>query len=261
MYVTTLDGVALWWAIEGSGPAVLLVPGRGDPTDLFPQQFSDSLVASGLSVLRWDLRDTGLSGPGGDEYTVATMAEDGVALLDAAGVGRVHLVGISMAGLVMTHLATSFPERVRSLTYISAMSPDPGAGMGDDFFGALDLDPEDRVGALLRAMGDVSDSDRCWAEKTIAAGDRRAPHRPDAISKHQEAAFRLDWPTMESLRSIDVPTHVFHGALDRVLPIAHAEALGTGIAGASVTIIDGMGHIPRPADWGRIADALTANLA
>lgn len=260
MFVTTGDGVELWWDLEGSGPAVLLIPGRGDPADLFPQEFSAALTAGGLSVLRWDPRDTGLSGDGGQTYTVGTIAEDSIAVLDAAGVDAAHVVGISMAGLVMCHLASRFPHRVRSLAFIAAMSPDPDAGMGEDFFGALDLDPDDRVAGLVRAMGETTKQDRQWAADAIAVGDRRAPHRPDAVARHQEAAFRLDWPTLEALDSVRVPALVVHGRLDRVLPVAHAAAIGAGIADASVVIVDGMGHIPRRDDWLMIADRIIADL-
>ncbi len=254
MFVTTTDGVELWWEAEGVGPSVLLVPGRGDSTDLFPHEFADALAARGLSVLRWDPRDTGLSGPGGDTYTVATLADDAVSVLDAAGVDAAHVVGVSMAGLVMAHLVSRHAERVSSLTFVAAMSPDPEAGMGVDFFGAPDLDPADRVAALVRAMGDVTPDDRDWARATIDAADVRATHRPDAVARHQEAAFRLDWPTPDSLRHVDVPTEVVHGRLDRVLPVAHAESIGALVPDASVTIVDGMGHIPRRDDWLRIAE-------
>lgn len=247
------DGVELWWELVGSGPTVLLIPGRGDPTDLFPAEFSDALVAGGRSVLRWDPRDTGRSSDGGTDYTVATMAQDAVTVLDAAGVVAAHVAGISMAGLVMTHLATSHADRVLSLTFIAAMSPDPDAGFGDDFFGALDLDPTDRVAALVRSMGETTQVDRDWAATTIADADRRAAHRPDAVVRHQDAAFRLDWPTLDSLRSVKVPTVVVHGRLDRVLPVAHATAFGSTIPTATVRILDRMGHIPTLAEWLTIA--------
>lgn len=48
-------------------------------------------------------------------------------------------------------------------------------------------------------------------------------------------------------------TLVAHGALDRALPVAHAEALANGIDGSSLRIIDEMGHIPRHGDWLAIA--------
>lgn len=258
MRVQAEDGVELWWDREGEGPAVLLVPGRGDPSDLFPAELSAVLVAAGFSVVRWDPRDTGLSGDGGDQYTVATLADDAVRVLDAAGVERAHVLGISMAGLVLGHLATRHRSRVRSLTFVSAMSPDPEAGFGEDLFAPLEGGEPDRLADLVRAMGSTTGADLAWAAALLDRGDERAAPRPDAVRRHQDAAFRLDWPALEDLRGIEVPTLVVHGRLDRVLPVAHAEALGAAIPGSTVIVIDDMGHIPRRHDWHAIAEQVVA---
>ncbi len=63
---------------------------------------------------------------------------------------------------------------------------------------------------------------------------------------------------MPSLGEIRVPAQIYHGRLDRVLPVAHAEALGAGIEGSSVTIVEDMGHIPRLGDWLAIAAGIAA---
>ncbi len=68
------DGVGLWWEAEGTGPPVVLLPGRGDASDLFPRPFTDPLVAAGLQVIRIDPRDTGLSDDGGARELVAMAA-------------------------------------------------------------------------------------------------------------------------------------------------------------------------------------------
>lgn len=135
--MTTTDGVDLWWEQLGNGPTVLLIPGRGDSTDLFPKLLIDRLVGAGASVLRMDPRDTGLSGDGGDEYTLSTFADDIVAVLDAAAVSRVHTVAVSMGGMITVDLVSRFGHRVMSSTFIAAMSPDPDAGMGPDFCTSL----------------------------------------------------------------------------------------------------------------------------
>ena len=172
------------------------------------------------------------------------MTEDAVRVMDAAGIDAAHVVGVSMAGLVLTHLGARHRRRVASLTFISAMSPDPVAGMGEDFFAALESN--DRVEDLVRAMGNASEIDRRWAAQHVAGAELRAAHRPDAVQRHQEAAFRLGWPTVEDLSTIDVPCLVVHGTLDRVLPVAHAEALAAAIPLAMTSVIVGMGHPPSP---------------
>jgi 3-oxoadipate enol-lactonase len=203
-----------------------------------------------LSTIRYDPRDTGLSDDGGDTYTMATMTDDALAVLDAAGVDAAHVIGVSMAGLIMVDMAVRAPERVASLLFVSAMSPDPDAGMGDDFFLGLEGEPLDN---LLRAMGEVSAADREWVVAHLEAAGRRAPPRPEAAARHQEAAFRLGWPTLDDLGRIGAPTAVVHGRLDRMLPAAHAEALARGVQGATLELRDSMGHIPRSQDWRDIA--------
>lgn len=252
------DGVALWWERSGTGKCVLLVPGRGDSTDLFPDDFTDRLLVAGLSVLRVDLRDTGLPGDGGDTYTISTMADDLVAVLDAAAVPRAHVVSVSMGGLVTIDLRKRHPGRVRSLTFIAAMSPDPEAGVGPAFLAGLDGDPLER---LVTMMGVIDDNDRAWAEAEVRRAKRRAPVRPDAGVRHQEAAYRLGWPTLDDLAGIDVPAVVVHGTEDEVLPLRHAAALGRHLPHAEVVIRDGMGHLPRRHDWHAIADLVVASLA
>ena len=138
MMMTTDDGVDLWWYRDGDGPVVLLIPGRGDSSDVYPTCFCDRLVAAGFSVLRFDPRDSGRSGDGGGTYTLVTMADDVAAVLDAAGIAAAHVVGLSMGGLILVDLAARRPGRVSSATFLSAMSPDPDAGFGEDFFAALD---------------------------------------------------------------------------------------------------------------------------
>jgi pimeloyl-ACP methyl ester carboxylesterase len=252
MHLERPDGVELWWAAEGVGPPVVLLPGRGDASDLFPRRFTDPLVAAGMQVLRIDPRDVGLSSAGGDEYTLATMADDAIAVLDAAAGPDVaaHWVGVSMGGMQLVDVATRHRDRVVTLTFVAGMSPDPDAGFGEAFFAETSADP---VEALLAVLGDVTDADREWVRAEVERAEARAPARPDASEAHMAASMRFGWPTLDQLADIHAPTIVVHGTEDRTLPIAHAEALGNGIAGAEILVRNGMGHIPRPADWDVIA--------
>lgn len=103
------DGVSLWCQLDGDGPPVVLIPGRGDSSDLFPDEFSDGLIAAGFAVVRIDPRDTGLSGDGGDSYRLTEMADDIVTVCDDIGIERAHLVAVSMGGMIDTDLAVRLP--------------------------------------------------------------------------------------------------------------------------------------------------------
>lgn len=253
------DGVRLWWEAAGTGDqAVVLVPGRGDSSDVFPtEEFRNRLTDSGVRVIAFDPRDTGLSDDGGDSYTIATLADDVVAVLDAAGSSSAHAVGLSMAGMVLVDLCRRHAERVQSLTTISAMSPDPDAGFGEQLFAEP---PEDPVDAFLAAMGSWVESDRAWVGRQLVEATERAPTRPDAADRHNQAAFRGGWPELADLSRIAVPALIVHGELDASIPVAHAHAFADGLSEATLTVIPDMGHLPRPADWKKIADLMTDRL-
>ena len=257
--MTTSDGVDLWWEQLGAGPPVLFIPGRGDPTDLFPKLLIDRLVGAGVSVLRMDPRDTGLSADGGNEYTLSTLADDIVAVLDAADVSRVHTVAVSMGGWITVDLVSRFGHRVMSSSFIAAVSPDPDAGMGPDFF--TPLGSTDRTSTLLAMMGTPDESDRAWIEEEARRATERAAERPEAAERHMAASFRFGWPALDQLSNFASPALVVHGTSDRLLPIAHAQALARGIEGSDLHLVDGMGHLPTRREWEQITELVTRHIS
>src|SRR5213079_3220984 len=84
----------------------------------WPEAFCERLVARGYRAIRFDNRDTGLSSWPTQAYTLADMADDAVAVLDAAGVRKAHIAGVSMGGMIVQRMALDHPDRVLSMTSI-----------------------------------------------------------------------------------------------------------------------------------------------
>src|SRR3954471_21487138 len=114
-----------WQAFGDAGAdAILLVNGLGSQMTRWPEAFCEKLVARGYRAIRLDNRDTGLSTWPADSYTLKDMADDAIAVLDAAGVARAHIAGVSMGGMIVQRIALDHPERVLSMTSIMSA---PGA--------------------------------------------------------------------------------------------------------------------------------------
>lgn len=258
MFATTTDGVGLWWERLGVGPTVLLIPGRGDSTDLFPHVFIDYLLESGISVVRMDPRDTGLSGHGGDSYTLSTMANDVITVLDAAEADQAHTVAVSMGGMITVDLVSRFRARIASTTLIAAMSPNPDAGMGPDFFAPLG--DSDHADLILAAMGSPTEDERRWVIEELDRASQRAPDRPEAIERHMAASLRFGWPEPHQLADFDNPALIVHGTADRLLPLTHARSFSEGIARSDLQILDGMGHLPTRTEWRTIAELTVGHI-
>src|ERR1700754_4754763 len=103
----------------GDGPAVLLIMGLGLPGDAWWRTVP--VLARACRVLTFDNRGSGRAEPAG-RLTIAGMAADAASVLDAAGVARAHVYGVSMGGMIAQELALTFPERVGSLV-LGATSP------------------------------------------------------------------------------------------------------------------------------------------
>ena len=127
MFVTT-HGIELFVETFGrpEDPALLLLMGNSAPGLMWPDAFCAMLAEGGLRVIRFDQRDTGLSTYldfDATPYDLDDLGRDALGLLDALGVGRCHVAGLSQGGFLAYRLALQAPERLASLTALMS-SPD-----------------------------------------------------------------------------------------------------------------------------------------
>src|SRR5947209_18771945 len=106
------DGVKIWWEETGEGSPVLLLMGFGNSGRLW-QPVAERLAAK-HRVLVVDNRGTGQSESPKGPYTVPQMAADAVAVLDAAGIGKSAVYGVSLGGAIAQEVAITSPERLSS---------------------------------------------------------------------------------------------------------------------------------------------------
>jgi 3-oxoadipate enol-lactonase len=115
-YVRADDGVRLHYRQSGrrSGPPVLMIQGLGADKHLWDLQ--RLALAPWYHTIALDNRGAGRSDKPFGHYSLEQMADDAIAVLDAVGVERAHVVGASMGGVITQIIAIRHPERVRSLT-------------------------------------------------------------------------------------------------------------------------------------------------
>jgi pimeloyl-ACP methyl ester carboxylesterase len=103
----------LHWESAGEGEPVLLIMGLGLSGGAWWRTVP--VLSRRLRVITFDNRGVGRSRAHSYAYTTEAMADDAVAVLDAAGEEAVHVYGISLGGMVAQQLALRHPRRVRSL--------------------------------------------------------------------------------------------------------------------------------------------------
>src|SRR4051794_16299799 len=123
---------------EPDDPAVLLIAGGASSMDWWEDEFCRRLAAGGRFVIRYDHRDTGRSTSfpaGAPPYSGSDLAQDALGVLDALGVHRAHVVGLSMGGGLAQRIAVESPHRLLSLTLMSTSPgsvPETGATGGSE---------------------------------------------------------------------------------------------------------------------------------
>jgi pimeloyl-ACP methyl ester carboxylesterase len=120
-----VDDVELYCEIAGEGEPLLLLHGLGSCTADWAPQIER--FRQDYRVIAFDLRGHGRSSKPREGYSIPRFAKDTAILLDALGAGPVHVVGLSLGGMVAFQLAVDAPERVKSLTIVNSGPMVPAA--------------------------------------------------------------------------------------------------------------------------------------
>ncbi|WP_327724092.1 alpha/beta hydrolase [Streptomyces europaeiscabiei] len=292
--IVRVDGIELW-AEEFGGPecpAVLLVMGAQAQGVQWNDGIVWRLVEGGRRVIRYDHRDTGRSSVvdfAVRPYTVADMASDALAVLDAFGVERAHLVGASLGGIIAQRVAVTDPERVLTLTSLSSqpLGTDTAAVVRRVLEGAPpeagELPPPsaELLAALASALPDpeagleghlalrlplwrvLHGSVLPFDEEEYRAMERRVYERARDLSAgfNHTLAGAAGGDDTADLVSVTAPTLVLHGTEDPMFPPAHAEATAAAIPGARLVMIEGLGHTLPTALDARLAEEILRHTA
>ncbi len=244
-----LDGRRLFYDEAGEGEPLLLIQGMSGTRLSWGDAFLGALHEGGFATVAYDHRGVGRSDPVdlAAPLAIADLAGDTAALLDALGLAAVHVVGISMGGMVAQELALRHPDRLRSLTLGCTSPGGPRAQLmaPDDagrLFGALGSGDRDLA---LRATWEVnvspgfaSGSGHYEAFRAMATS---APVAVPVIVLQSQAVVAHD--ASARLGDIAAPTLVVHGTADRMLPVANAHLLADAIPGARLELLEDVGHL------------------
>ena len=242
------DGTSITYRVineSDTNPKLLLIMGLGGAGSAWGATYIQSVESQGFEIIVIDNRDTGSSDLFTDwgtptvwwqilkyelgfsvdaPYTLDDMAGDSIAVLDAEGHELVHVMGVSMGGMIAQVLAANFPNRIKTLTSVMSTTfaphlPPPSSAAEDNLRDLAGGDAEASREKLMRARG----------------------FHPESMERHLMAIFKTGDRTQE-VQTITAPTLVLHGSDDPLIPPAHGVHTAEQIVGAKFVLIDGMGH-------------------
>lgn len=279
-----VNGLTIEYETRGSGEPMLLVMGLGAQMIAWPDDFIDEMVARGFKVIWFDNRDIGLSSKidapvlplsklltaalSGRKpkaaYDLDDMAADAIALLDALGIDRFHVAGVSMGGMISQTLAIAHPERVISLTSIMSNTGDKRHGLTNmRILGKLrrlmsptpDEAIESQVSLFKLIGGPLINEDEVRTAATLAF---KRDFDRDGVSRQLSAIMASPNRTTK-LGQVKAPTLVIHGLSDKLVGYSGGITTAKAVPGARLLMFPDMGHdLPRSL-WPEMIDAIVAN--
>jgi pimeloyl-ACP methyl ester carboxylesterase len=205
----------------------------------------------------FDNRDVGRSQYVEDDYDVAALAADALALADVLGLERFHPVGISLGGAIAQEMALTAPERIATLTLIVSFA---GAGRWMRERARIEEAalPHTSDEALVDQLMLLTLSEAAYEQSSQIAYLRDLiltyPHRQRRDGFVRQLRASVTHEARDRLALLRCPTHVIGAEHDLLVPVWHARELAALIGGAELTIVEGSGHAVNTERPGELAE-------
>jgi len=210
---------------------LLLVHGAGASYMDWPVQLRRHPEAQ---VITPDLSGHGDS-PGSGHDHIGAYVEDLLALMDALEIEKAIVGGHSMGGAIAQTMALNAPDRVVGLLLVATGAHLP---VNPLILDGLQTDTEATVRRIIRWSWAKSFSDEWLAEVPL----KRLLTVDPTVTRNDYAACAA-FDVREQLGSIQAPTLIVAGEVDKMTPLAHSEVLAAGIPDADLVVIEGGGHM------------------
>ena len=235
-------GTRIYWEASGAGEPMLMIMGLSFTHEMWFRVLPH-LVGS-YRTITFDNRGAGRSDVPRGPYSMATMADDALAVLEAAGHDSAHIVGASMGGMIAQEIALRYPSKVRSLTLgctshsgVFSRWPRFGRGPGFAWFKMTDRIARERS---LRHMLYAADTPDERIEEDIRIRCDCAWNMKGVVA---QLAGILLWSSYLRLPYLRMPTLVLHGDEDHLLPPQNGRIVAARIPNAQFELIPKAGHV------------------
>ena len=225
------DGVAIYYEVRGSGPAILLSHGFAATARMWDPQVE--MLARDFTVIRWDLRGHGRSDSPADPaaYSQARSLGDMTAILDTVGAPKAIVGGHSLGGFLSLAFNARYPDRVAALLLCGC-----GPGYRKDA-------PREAWNAVANGLADQIEREGLpWLAGRGIEGDATDHKSVAGLANAARGILtQKDGMVIDSLDAIAVPTFISVGSKDESY-FGGTEYLKAKISTATRHVFDGAGH-------------------
>jgi len=235
------QGTKIYWDELVLPAPVLLIMGLGYTSAMWYR--TRPALAQHFRTIAFDNRGVGLSDVPPGPYSIVGMAADAAAVLDAAGVARAHVFGVSMGGMIAQEFALQYPARTSSLILGCTGAGGPSAVRAYsgviDILAARGMTLEQAREAVLPYIYDAATPREKIDEDTRV----RQRWLPSLEGYMAQLLAILAWECYSRIAQITAPTLVIHGKSDALVPPGNGELIAARIPGAKLVLLEHASHL------------------
>ena len=251
------NGQQLYYEVHGTGQPLLLVMGIGYDSTLWTLAQVPALSQT-FQVIIFDNRDAGRSSQATGAYTIADMADDMAGLMDALGIRKAHVCGLSMGAMIAMEFALRHPGRLDRMILTGAAGAPARAAFHPNMTWNW-VKTNDGSGAIFACQqftwlfSTAFLRNRDAVQQTVDMLSRNLnPFGPPAYDRQARALLRFD--VLERLAAVKAPTLCIVGEQDLLTPVHEGREVAEKIPGAKFEVIKGEGSshvvpIERPKEF------------
>ena len=243
-FVHATDGTRIHYEVTGKSGAtpVLMIQGLGASKNAWNLQ--RIAMATRFRIISFDNRGAGRSDKPTEPFTLEQMADDALAVLNAAGIETAHVVGASMGGVISQIVAVKYPQRVRSLTLVcTACRNHPWR---QELLQSWAKTAADKgmieVGKIAAQWVMSPRSFRRLVPAFTWMGPLAALRPRHSFVSQIDAILNTREDLVDQLSTITAPTMIIVGNQDILTPRGDSEEIAERIPNAELVVISGAAH-------------------
>lgn len=244
MSTVKVNDINIYYEVHGEGAPLVLIAGLG--LDVTGWMFQTPDFSRKYRVIVFDNRGAGRTDAPDTPYSVEMMADDTAGLLDALGIEKAHILGVSMGGYIAQEFALKHPQRVKSLILATtgAIVLSLAKYVVDTWIRMAQEGVSQEI--LIRDLLPWLFTEKFFEnpEQAQMATDAMLanPYPQPTYAFARQAAAIMEHDTRNRIGQITAPTLVLVGREDLLCPVKLSEELAASIPNAELVILDGGGH-------------------
>lgn len=243
-----VNGIGMYYQVHGRGEPLVMIQGFGGGHEGW--FFQTRAFREHFSVVVFDNRGIGRSDRSPEPYTIDTMARDTLGLMGFLGIGKAHVLGMSLGGIVAQEVAIGYPDRVMKLVLACTHTGEGDIGdVHPDMLKAIGVkegsaQPDLKNVDMAETMGTVVSlafSRRLYRMVLVPLAKYQMK-RVGTVPYREQMEAVVGHTTAERLHLVRSPTLVITGSEDRIVSPKASEVIARRIPNAKLVVVEGGSH-------------------